>query len=313
MSMLLRDQFIREMTDELEQSTGLGLKMGDAWKVVFHQRQTDKRRVERQSFVWPSTVAETEEGGALNRLTVNHGFGAYVVPKTYTGEVKISHEFITDLRYEEIKKQAFGLGVAFQRNRYNLACDILINGFSSVLAPDGKSLFNASHTLSNNSSPAYSASNLLSAAPLNTDNFDAAVNLLLTTLDENGDVYPVVPNRLRLITVPQLQRQALQIVGSDYEPETANNAINIYSGSYGKFQTEVVVLPLLYGRAPSPWRATQWYLQLPEYHELYFYEREAVETWQVNDTNSLSVLHQGKDRFGFMVGDWRFTVGSKGI
>jgi hypothetical protein len=311
--MLLRDQFIREMTDELTQSTGLGFKMGDAWKSIFHQRTTDKRRVEMQSFVWPSTVAPTEEGGALNRLTVNHGFGSFVVPLTYTGEVKISHEFMRDLRYEEVKKEAFGLGVAFQRNRYNLACDTLINGFGSVLGPDSQPLFSQSHVLAANSSPSIPASNQLIGAPLNTDNFDAAISLLMSTPDENGDVYPITPTRIRLITVPQLQRQAYQIAGSEYEPETANNAINIYSGQYDKFQIEVVILPLLYGRAPSAWRASQWYVQLPEYHELYFYEREAVETWMVQDTNSLSVLYQGLDAFGFLINGWRFMVGAKGI
>lgn len=313
MSVLLRDQFIREMTDELDQSTGMGLKMGDAWKVVFHQRKTDKRRVERQTFVWPSVVSETEEGGALNRLVVRHGYGSFVVPKTYTGEIKISHEFIRDLRYEEVKKEAFGLGMAFTRNRYNLACDILVNGFASVLAPDSQPLFSASHTLAANSNPGVPVSNLLSGAPLTTDNFDTAVTMLMTIPDENGDIFPIVPNRIRLICVPQNARQAMQIVGSEYEPETMNNAINVYSGSYGKYEVEVVILPLLFQRAPSAWRSTQWYVQLPEFHELYFYEREAVETWMVNDTNSLCVLYQGLDSFGFLIGDWRFIIGSKGI
>ena len=302
------------MTDELESSTGLGLKMGDAWKVCFHQRKTDKRRVEKQTFVWPSVVDETVEGGALNRLSVKHGYGSYVVPKTYTGEVKVSHEFMRDLRYDDVKRDAFGLGMAFARNRYNLGVDMLINGFSSVTSPDGKSLFNSAHTLSNNS--AYSgtgANNILSAAPLTTDAFDSAVSQLFTLVDENGDTYPTAINRIRLICVPQNARQALQIAGSTHEPENMNNAINVYSGSYGRYEIEVVILPLLYGRAPAAWAATQWYVQLPELHEMYFYEREAIETWMVKDTNSLSVLYQGLDSFGFMVSDWRFILGAKGI
>jgi len=314
LSELLRDQFIREMTDELESSTGLGMKMGDQWKPVFHMRKTDKRRVERQTFVWPSVVAATEEGGSLNRLTVKHGFGSYVVPLTYTGEIKVSHEFMRDLRYEEVKQQAFGLGVAFTRNRYNLAVDTLINGFGSVTSPDGQSLFSNAHILAANST--YSGtgnSNILTGAPLTTDAFDTAVAQLMTTVDENGDVFPVPINKLRLICVPQNARQALQIAGSTHEPENMNNAINIYSGSYGRYEIEVVILPLLYGRAPSQWAATQWYVQIPEMHGLYFYEREAIQTWTAKDTNSLSVLYQGLDSFGFLVSDWRWIIGSKGI
>lgn len=317
MSQLMRDQFIREMTDELESSTGLGMKMGDAWKPIFHQRKTDKRRVERQTFVWPSVVGPTEEGGALNRLVVKHGYGSYVVPQTYTGEVKISHEFMRDLRYEEVKRDSFGLGVAFTRNRYNLACQILINGFSSVQSPDANSLFYGDHTLSGSSTyDGTGNDNLMSGAPLTTDAFDEAVSKLFTTVNENGDTMPVAINRIRIICVPQNARQALQIAGSSHEPENMNNAINVYSGSYGRYEVEVVILPLLYGLANVAgynWAATQWYVQLPSDHELYFYEREAIDTWMVKDTNSLSVLYQGLDSFGFMVSDWRYIIGSKGI
>ncbi|MBY0545810.1 MAG: hypothetical protein K2W95_00825 [Candidatus Obscuribacterales bacterium] len=311
MSQLLRDQFIKEMGEDLDESTGLGLLMGDAWKPVFHQKKTDSRRVEKTSFVWPAVVGETEEGGALNRLTVKHGFSSFVVPKTYTGEIKISHEFMRDNKFPEVKEKAFGLGLAFSRNRYKLACDILVNGFSSVTSPDSVSLFNAAHVLSANNS-ATDSNIAASHAPLTTDAFDTCMADMMTTLDENGEVYPTPINKIRIICVPQNLRQALQIAGSTYEPETMNNAINVYSGAYGKYSIEVVCLPLLFGQAPSTWRATQWYVQLPELHGLEFYEREAIETWQVSDQNSLSVLYQGLDAFGFLIRDWRFMFGSKG-
>lgn len=313
MSQLVRSNFEREMTDELDKSSGLGFKSKEGWKPVFHIRKTDKMRIERSTFVHPSVVAETEEGGALNRLVVKHGYSVFCVPKTYTGEVKISHEFMRDLRMEEVKRDSFGLGSAFARNRYNLATDILINGFSSVTTPDAKPLFHDSHELAVNKT--YSGdgdSNLLTGA-LTTDNFDLAIVRLMTMVDENGDVINGDFDEVNLICVPSNMRQALQIAGSTHEPENMNNAINVYSGQYGKFKINVICLPLLQGRAPSAWAASQWYVQIPGEHGLYFYERESIETWTANDPNSLSLLYQGLDSFGFMVEDWRAIIGCKGI
>jgi hypothetical protein len=310
--MLVRSQFEREMTDELVSSTTLGFKSRDGWKRAFHVKKTDKMRIEKSTFVHPSVVAETEEGGALNRLVVRHGYNVFCVPKTYTGEIKISHEFMRDLRMEEVKRDAFGLGKAFARNRYNLATDILINGFSSVTSPDGVSLFSDDHELAvNKTYDGEGNSNLVTGA-LTTDNFDAAIVKLMTMVDDNGDVINDDFDEVNLICVPSNRRQALQIAGSSHEPENMNNAINVYSGQYGDFKVNVICMPLLQGRAPSAWRASQWYVQVPGEHGLEFYERESIDTWTAPDTNSLSLLYQGLDSFGFMITDWRNMVGSKG-
>ena len=312
MSQLVRSQFEREMTDELDASSGLGFKSKDGWKPIFNIRKTTQMRIERSTFVHPSVVAETEEGGALNRLVVRHGYNVFCVPKTYTGEIKISHEFMRDLKMEEVKRDAFGLGSAFARNRYNLATDILINGFSSVTSPDGQPLFSDSHVLAVNKTYSGEGDSNLVTGALSTDTFDSALIKLMMVVNENGDVINEDVTEVNLICVPSNQRQALQIAGSTHEPENMNNAINVFSGSYGKFKVNVICIPMLQGRAPSAWAKTQWYVQIPGAHGLYFYERESIETWTAHDTNSLSLLYQGLDSFGFMVDDWRNIVGSKG-
>lgn len=309
MSIVLRDTFILEMEDNLKECVGLGFEKGKAWERIYRVEKTDKRRVEVDQYVHPSVVAITKEGAPLNRLTVRRGYNSYVVPDTLSGEIKISHEFIRDNRYPEIERDSFGLGKAMQRKRYKDAMAYVYGGFSSVLSPDGQPVFSDSHALVNGGGAV--GDNLLTAA-LNSDSLDQAMTMLLTQLDENGDILPVDLGKLQLIVGPSLARVARQLVGSTHEPETMNNAINVFSGNFGEFDIEVVVLPLLH-EAPSAFRATQWYIREVSGAENVFYVREDQESWSIPDQNSFSVLHQCKDAYGIVWHDWRNWVASKGL
>lgn len=307
MSIVMRDTFILEMEDNLKDVSGLGFNKARKWEKVYRVEKTDKRRVEVDQYVHPSVVAITKEGGPLNRLTVRRGYNSYVVPDTLTGEVKITHEFIRDNRYPEIEKNSFGLGKAMQRKRYKDAMAYIYNAFDGVTSPDSQPVFTDTHQLVTGGT----ADNLITGA-LTTDTFDQAIEMLSTQLDENGDIMPTDLGQLQLIVPPALLRQALQITGSSHEPENMNNAVNIFAGSFGEFDIEVVSLPLL-KEAPAAYRNSQWYVREIAEAENVFYEREEPETWMVNDTNSLCVLHQCKDSYGIVWHDWRSWVGGKGL
>lgn len=309
MSLVMRDNFILEMGDELKETQTQGFEQGREWERVYRVEETDKRRVEVDQFVHPSVTAITKEGAPLNRLTVRRAYNSYVVPDTLTGEVKITHEFIRDNRHPEIEKGSFGLGTAMQRKRYKDAMSFIYNAFSGVTAPDGAPVFSDSHQLVNGGGAV--GDNLLTG-PLSTDTFDQAITMLLTQLDENGDVIPNSLGKLQLIVGPSLRRAAYQIVGSTHEPENMNNAVNIYSGSFGEYDVEVVCLPLLH-EAPQAIRSTQWYVRQVAEAENVFYEREKPDSWMVKDQNSLCVLHQCKDAYGIVWHDWRGWVASRGL
>ena len=189
MSIVLRDQFLLEMEDNLKDVFILGFENAKAWEQVYKMAKTDKRRVEVDSVVHPSVTAITQEGAPLNRLTVKRGYNSWVVPDTFTGEVKISHEFIADNRYPEIEKNSFGLGKALQRRRYKDACAYIYNAFSGVTSPDNAPVFSNTHNLISGNG-AYGQNLLFSH--LSTDSLDAAVTLLSSMLDENGDTLPLL-------------------------------------------------------------------------------------------------------------------------
>lgn len=309
MSLLMRDTFILEMGDELKEVQGQGFEQGRAWEKVYTVEKTDKRRVEVDQYVHPSVTAITKEGAPLNRLAVKRAYNSYVVPDTLTGEIKISHEFIRDNRYREIENGSFGLGKAMQRKRYKDAMSFIYNGFSGVTSPDSQPVFSDTHVLVAGNGAV--GDNLLTGA-LTTDTFDQAITMLMTQLDENGDIIPNDLGGMQLIVGPANRRAAMQIIGSTHEPETMNNAINIYAGSFNEYDVEVVCLPLLH-EAPAAYRSSQWYLRQKSSAQNVFYEREAPDSWMVNDTNSLCVLHQCKDAYGIVWHDWRGWVGNKGL
>lgn len=310
MSLIIRETFILEMEETLKETMGLGFKNAKAWEAIYNVTKTNKRRVEVDQFVHPSVVAITKEGAPLNRLTARRGYNSYVVPDTLTGEIKISHEFMRDNKYPEIEKGAFGLGKAMARKRFKDAMSFFYNGFGTVKSPDAQPVFSNNHQLVNAPAGVVGSNLLLNA--LSTDAFDAGITLLLSMVDENGDVLPMDLSTIQLIVTPNNQRQAKQIKGSSHEPENMNNAINVYGDGNADFDLQVKVMQLLL-EGPAAYAKQQWYIREVATAENYFYEREEPETWMIPDQNSLSTLNQCKDSYGIVWHDWRGVVGSKGL
>lgn len=309
-SLVTREDFIREMTDEIKESARLQLKRPRAWQAVINTRRTDKRRELFSSNVPPAVSMETEEGGPFNRASFSKGFDSEVIPLSYTLEVAHSGEFIQDLRVREVAADAFGLGMAFQRRRYKAAVALLYNGYSSVTSPDGKPLFSSSHELAVNK--AKTASNIVPGNPaLSHEAFDTATTMLMQELDENGEILDAELTEVNLIITPALKDEAYKIARSPYDPDNMNNGVNIFAGEYGDYKVNVVILQLLKGN-PNAWADSFWVVEDPTRHDLNFWERMPIDTWQIPDPNSMGVLHQGFERSEFHVGGWRGTVASKG-
>lgn len=318
MSQVARADFMEQMEETLKMAYGLGFNYANQWEKVFRVEDSTKMAEEIEEFVHPSVVVRTDEGGPLARLPVKKAYLTRVVHLTFTGEVKITWEFIRDNKYREIEKNVWGLGNAIQRKIYKDAMAMHYNGFSSVTVPDGNgtpvSLYGA-HNLkyaAANGAAVTSFNNSGGTASLGADSFNDAVSNMLETLDENGDVNPFGMGKLQLIVPPRLKRQALQLVKSPYESGTANNDINVFNGETADgWDVEVVCLPLLIETANS-FKNTQWYLRDPMMAEDYYFWRERPETWMVNDINTLGVLYQCKVAYSFMLPTWRGKYGSQG-
>jgi hypothetical protein len=302
---LTRDEFIEYMEPTLHETFAAGFDEGMEWQDVFVVEKSEKRREETVEFTTPDVVIETPEGGPYARLSVKKVYNAAVVHAKFTGEVRISHEFIQDNFYAQIEKDIWGLGDAMARKMDRDACTQFYSGFQANLTPDGAPLF-GTHTLK------YSTStyNNFLIGSLTSDNLNTAYSNLLTTLDENGSVSPFGRKKLQLIVPPQLKRTALQLAMGPYEFDTANRAINTFNVPQG-WETEVRVLPLLAEAPASLFNAgTQWYVRDAVRANNIFFSREEPKTEVVKDPHSPDVLYQVLLRYSFLIPTWRGLFGA---
>lgn len=305
-SQVNRDDFIEYMEDTLRAVYTVQFEGGTQWEEVFDVKDSTKRREEVSEYVGPDVVIQTEEGSPYQRVQMRKAYTAATVHLTFTGEVKITHEMMRDNLYDEINQRVFGLADAMQRKIYKDAMQLFYNGFTSVLTPDGVSLYNAAHPLKFNT---VTTGTNRTDTPLNSDSLFDAIADMLETKDENGSVAPGFgEGEIQLIVGPRLLKYAEELVGSDKVSDSMNNAINVYKK---KFKITVVCLPLL-AEAPSGFVKTQWYLRDKNRARNYFFYRERPRTWMVKDQNSPSVLYQALCSYSFLQPTWRGQWGSQG-
>ena len=300
-----REEFIEWQEPTLREVYALGFNYGDEWMKAFRIEESEKRREEINEFVYPDVVVQSDEGAPYRRLNIRRGYLTNVINLTFTGEIKITQEFIEDNMYEEIYDGTYGLANAIQRKIAKDGTSQYFNGFSSVQSPDNLPIFDTAHTLlyaASGTTSSNSSSNALSSAALNS-----AIAAMNNTLDENGSVDPFGVGSVQLIVPSDLRLLATQLAKSPYIPDTANNAIN-------PFELDVVVIPQLHEaqQAGYSWYATQWYLRDPMLARNYFFWRVHPQTRMVNDINSPSILFQSRVRYSFLTTTWRGLWGSQG-
>jgi hypothetical protein len=301
-----REDFIEYMEETLREVYTVTFEGGTTWEQVFDVKDSTKRREEMSEYTGPDVVIQTDEGTPYQRVQVRKAYLAATVHLTFTGEVKITHEMMRDNLYEEINQRVWGLADAMQRKIYKDAMQLFYNGFSSVLTPDGVSLYNTAHTLK--FAPTGITHPNRNDVPLNSDTLFNAIADMLETKDENGSVSQGYgENEIQLIVGPRLKKYAEELVGSDKTADNNSNALNVYKKV---FKITVITLPLL-AEAPTI-AATQWYLRDASKARNTFFYRERPRTWMVKDQNSPSVLYQALCSYSFLQPTWRGQWGSRG-
>jgi hypothetical protein len=291
------------MEPTLHEAFGLGFQAGDAWKQVFTQKKSNKRREEVFEFVRPNMVIETPEGAPYVQLEVVKAYTTAAVHTKFTGSMRITDEMWNDNFYDsEMEEKSWGLGDAVQRKLTDDATGIFYNGATSITAPNGLPLFNTLQTLKK--APGVTDSNYSTAA-LASDSLNDGISDMMETLDENGMPAPFGTETVQLIHPPRLNRLAKQFKVAPYEPDTANFTPNVFS-------IEPVCLPFLI-RASATIRNTQWYLRDARRAKNYYFLREGPTFSMVEDPYTDDVIVKVKIRYSFLMGSWRGLWGSSGV
>ena len=178
-----------------------------------------------------------------------------------------------------------------------------VNGFEMTWYGDGEPLFSTVHstTVSGGSTQSNASSTGIALTHDNLETARLALNLQQT---DNG-LPMTLAGRITLVTSLNNEKEALEIVNSDKQPQNANNAINVYKGS-----TDVVTSP--YFDTVNNGLNSQWFVINSARHKLYHETRQ--EKMLNQDTNILNkvVTFTIDARWADCALEWKGTWGSKG-
>ena len=241
--------------------------------------------------------------GKLEYLTQSPGYLTRIEPKEYAAGLAFERKFLDDKKYAVMSDQVESLTVAAQRTKAKIEVDPFAYAFSSAFSymysEEGVSLCNDSHTTKSGVSTASGFDNATTSAMSKTS--IAAMKLaMLRFRNDIGE--RVVVNPDTIICGESLADTALEIVGSEKNPENANNTINtLYKGF------KVLVLKRL-----DDYDTNNFFIvdsRMMKKH-LMWIDRIAKETKMTVDFDTMLLKWSIYFRCGNGFNDWRWCMGS---
>ena len=240
--------------------------------------------------------------GKLEYLTQSPGYLTRIEPKEYAAGLAFERKFLDDKKYAVMSDQVESLTVAAQRTKAKIEVDPFAYAFSSAFSymysEEGVSLCNDSHTTKSGVSTASGFDNAGTSAMSKTS--IAATKLaMLRFRNDIGE--RIVTNPDTIVCGESLADTALEIVGSEKNPDNANNTINTLYKGY-----KVLVLKRL-----DDYDSNNWYLvdsrQMKKH--LMWIDRIAKETKMTVDFETMMLKWSIYFRCGNGFNDWRFIMG----
>jgi phage major head subunit gpT-like protein len=239
----------------------------------------------------------TAEGQAISYDKFLPGGEKTITPKEYGLALQISRIMIEDDQTGIMKSAVKEISKSAGYTREVLGFDVLNSGFVTTYRAglDSLALFSASHTRLDGGTV---RSNLATGS-LTASNLQTAANLFENLKNDRGVPLAMKPDLL--LVPPALRFKAEELVKSEYQPETANNAKN----SLGMLNLRYMVCHFFTS-------TTAWFLVSSREHQLEWYWRRKFTLDQQVDFNTNGALYKGTFR---SIADFRFwegVVGSAG-
>lgn len=134
----------------------------------------------------------------------------------------ISEEAVDDGKFDLIGDMVRRLARSGYETQMVNAMNVINNGFTTQQTADGVSLFNTAHTLPSGQT---FRNQLLVNADMSVTSLETMLSDFETQfIGDTGIIYRIRPRVL--LCHPNMRRYALELVGSDYKADTADNNIN---------------------------------------------------------------------------------------
>lgn len=162
------------------------------------------------------------EGTEFSFKGVKQGSDKTLTMSKYGLGFSISEETVDDGKIDFIADMVRKLAKSGKESQEINAMNIFNNGFSSETTADGVSLFNSAHPLPSGGT----YRNVLSVA---SDLSQTSLTTMLSDyetefLGDSGIIYNMKPRFL--VVHPDNKRYAMELIGSDLKPDTADNNLN---------------------------------------------------------------------------------------
>lgn len=251
-------------------------------------------------------LEDVGEGGAVPYGTPGLGYSTIYAYRTFKKGIQITKQMAQDNKYREMKDLMKWLAQRASYDPVNYAYGLFRNAFTVNPTGYGNyhagalALASASQTYENGDAGTQSN---LSTNKLTYDNYEAAEIALVEQKSGHGTLLEF-PGNFTLLVPPALKREALEITESELDPDTAENAVNVYKGN-----TKVVVCPYISTAAGGS--DTAWFLLAPGHKINWFWRNKPAFDNEIDfDTGVSKYKVEVEYVCGFS--DWRAVYGANG-
>jgi phage major head subunit gpT-like protein len=251
-------------------------------------------------------MLEKTEGNAISYETPIQGNSKEVTFTTWSLGFQITEEMMDDDLTGHMKRMPAELGKAAMYTRELEYWDIFNSATGTTkVGRDGKALIANDHPLID-SSPGIQVSPIssgtysnLETGSLSQSTLESAVTKFERIPNERG--IPLVYKPDLLLIPPELEWKAKELLLSQYDPESANNAIN-----------PIMTRGMQYMIVHFFTSTTAWFVIERNNHDVRFIDRKKLAFQNSDDFNTGNAIFKATQRFTTDFWDWRGVVGSTG-
>ncbi len=249
-------------------------------------------------------------GGGAPKDMMQESYSKAFVHHTWKDSFELDKESIDDAVTINLKKKPQAFIDGFYRTRELFAATLLNGaiGNTSVAfkgstfdttAADGLSMFNTAHT----SKLGYGVQSNAFANPFSVDDLGLVATAMQNYKGDNDEKLAVKPDTIIIPNIATLKNAVFAAIGSDKDPDTANNGYNYQCGLWN-----VIINP--YWDTTSPY----WIVMSSDYNKNYggavWFDRMELEVKASEDPDTWNMKWTGMARFTASFFDWRaFAVG----
>ncbi|MEF9976143.1 MAG: Mu-like prophage major head subunit gpT family protein [Oscillospiraceae bacterium] len=247
------------------------------------------------------------ENGAYPKTSMQEGYSKIIEPTTWKSSFEVTREMAEDNKLSKIKSRANIFTTSYNRTREKFAAGLIGGGTGTktiigtreydTTGADGVALFSTAHPSITGGAK---QSNLFKSA-VTLDAFDKVQEMMQDFRDDDGNLLNVSPSTIIIPNSGALKRKILEVVGSEFNPESVNNAMNFQAGLWNV---------IIWNYLPKTIGGKPYFIMMDEqfkddYMCLPFVDRVKLSVSGDKDPGTDALVFRGRARYNAGFNNWR--------